>query len=134
MTQSQAFTFEIDADGIGLVTIDMPGRAMNVLNPTLVEPFAALVNQLETDANLKGLVITSAKSTFIVGADIDQLTQITSAEEAFKLCEDLKGMLRRMEKSGKPVVAAINGTALGGGPRSSWACCLAAAARNVCPA
>ena len=115
MTQSQAFSFDIDADGIGLVTIDMPGRAMNVLNPTLVEPFAGLVQQLETDANLKGLVITSAKSTFIVGADIDQLTQITSAEEAYKLCEDLKGMLRRMEKCGKPAVAALNGTALGGG-------------------
>ena len=122
MTQSQAFTFDIDANGIGLVTIDMPGRAMNVLNPTLVEPFAALVQQLETDANLKGLVITSSKPTFIVGADIDQLTQITSAEEAFKLCEDLKGMLRRMEKSGKPVVAALNGTALGGGLELALAC------------
>ena len=122
MTQSPAFTFEIDADGIGLVTIDMPGRAMNVLNPTLVEPFAALVTQLETDAALKGLVITSAKSTFIVGADIDQLTQITSAEEAFKLCEDLKGMMRRMEKCGKPVVAALNGTALGGGLELALAC------------
>ncbi|CAH0351631.1 3-hydroxyacyl-CoA dehydrogenase NAD-binding domain-containing protein [Aquabacterium sp. CECT 9606] len=122
MTQSQAFTFDIDADGIGLVTIDMPGRAMNVLNPTLVEPFAALVQQLETDANLKGLVITSGKPTFIVGADIDQLTQITSAEEAFKLCEDLKGMLRRMEKCGKPVVAALNGTALGGGLELALAC------------
>ncbi|MBA4110066.1 MAG: 3-hydroxyacyl-CoA dehydrogenase [Leptothrix sp. (in: Bacteria)] len=122
MTQSQAFTFDIDADGIGLVTIDMPGRAMNVLNPTLVEPFAALVQQLETDAALKGLVITSGKPTFIVGADIDQLTQITSAEEAFKLCEDLKGMLRRMEKSGKPVVAALNGTALGGGLELALAC------------
>jgi 3-hydroxyacyl-CoA dehydrogenase/enoyl-CoA hydratase/3-hydroxybutyryl-CoA epimerase len=122
MTQSQAFTLSIDADGIGLVTIDMPGRAMNVLNPTLVEPFAALVQQLETDASLKGLVITSAKSTFIVGADIDQLTQITSAEEAYKLCEDLKGMLRRMEKSGKPVVAALNGTALGGGLELALAC------------
>jgi 3-hydroxyacyl-CoA dehydrogenase/enoyl-CoA hydratase/3-hydroxybutyryl-CoA epimerase len=122
MTQSQAFTFDIDADGIGLVTIDMPGRAMNVLNPTLVEPFAALVQQLETDGNLKGLVITSGKPTFIVGADIDQLTQITSADEAFKLCEDLKGMLRRMEKSGKPVVAALNGTALGGGLELALAC------------
>ena len=80
---TQAFTLDIDADGIGLVTIDMPGRAMNVLNPTLVEPFAQLVQQLETEAGLKGLVITSAKSNFIVGADIDQLTQITSAEEAY---------------------------------------------------
>ncbi len=126
MTQSQdntsAFSLEIDADGIGLVTIDMPGRAMNVLNPTLVEPFAGLVEQLETDNNLKGLVITSAKSTFIVGADIDQLTQITTAEEAYKLCEDLKGMLRRMEKCGKPVVAALNGTALGGGLELALAC------------
>ena len=122
MTQSQAFTFDIDANGIGLVTIDMPGRAMNVLNPTLVEPFAELVQQLETDAALKGLVITSGKPTFIVGADIDQLTQITNAEEAFKLCEDLKGMLRRMEKCGKPVVAALNGTALGGGLEIALAC------------
>ena len=121
-TTSQAFTFEIDADGIGLVTIDMPGRAMNVLNETLTAPFAELVTRLETDAALKGLVITSGKSTFIVGADIDQLTQITSAEEAYQLCESLKGMLRRMEKCGKPVVAALNGTALGGGLELALAC------------
>jgi 3-hydroxyacyl-CoA dehydrogenase / enoyl-CoA hydratase / 3-hydroxybutyryl-CoA epimerase len=122
MTQTQAFTFDIDADGIGLAIIDMPGRAMNVLNPTLIEPFAGLVQQLETDAALKGLVITSGKPTFIVGADIDQLTQITTPEEAFQLCEDLKGLLRRMEKSGKPVVAALNGTALGGGLELALAC------------
>jgi 3-hydroxyacyl-CoA dehydrogenase/enoyl-CoA hydratase/3-hydroxybutyryl-CoA epimerase len=121
-TTSPAFTLEIDADGIGLVTIDMPGRAMNVLNPTLTAPFAELVTRLETDAALKGLVITSGKSTFIVGADIDQLTQITSAEEAYQLCEALKGMLRRMEKCGKPVVAALNGTALGGGLELALAC------------
>jgi 3-hydroxyacyl-CoA dehydrogenase/enoyl-CoA hydratase/3-hydroxybutyryl-CoA epimerase len=121
-TTSPAFTLAIDADGIGLVTIDMPGRAMNVLNETLTAPFAELVTRLETDAALKGLVITSGKSTFIVGADIDQLTQITSAEEAYTLCETLKGMLRRMEKCGKPVVAALNGTALGGGLELALAC------------
>ena len=119
---TQAFTFEIDADGIGLVTIDMPGRAMNVLNPTLTAPFGELVQRLETDASLKGLVITSGKPTFIVGADIDQLTQITSADEAFALCEALKRDLRRMETCGKPVVAAINGTALGGGLELALAC------------
>jgi 3-hydroxyacyl-CoA dehydrogenase/enoyl-CoA hydratase/3-hydroxybutyryl-CoA epimerase len=119
---TQAFTFDIDADGIGLVTIDMPGRAMNVLNPTLTEPFAALVTRLETDADIKGLVITSGKPTFIVGADIDQLTQITLAEDAFAVCEALKRDLRRMEKCGKPVVAALNGTALGGGLELALAC------------
>jgi 3-hydroxyacyl-CoA dehydrogenase/enoyl-CoA hydratase/3-hydroxybutyryl-CoA epimerase len=119
---NQAFTFDIDANGIGLVTIDMPGRAMNVLNPTLTAPFAELVTKLETDDSLKGLVITSGKSTFIVGADIDQLTEIQTAEEAYQLCEALKGMLRRMEKCGKPVVAAINGTALGGGLELALAC------------
>lgn len=117
-----AFTLDIDADGIGLVTLDMPGRAMNVLNPTLTTPFAELVTRLETDATLKGLVITSGKPTFVVGADIDQLTQITSAEEAYALCEDLKAMLRRMETCGKPVVAALNGTALGGGLELALAC------------
>jgi 3-hydroxyacyl-CoA dehydrogenase/enoyl-CoA hydratase/3-hydroxybutyryl-CoA epimerase len=126
MTQAQTFTpsfsFDIDEDGIGLVTIDMPGRAMNVLNPTLTEPFGALVTRLETDADIKGLVITSGKPNFIVGADIDQLTQITRAEDAFAVCEALKRDLRRLEKCGKPVVAALNGTALGGGLELALAC------------
>lgn len=122
MTHTQAFTLDIDANGIGLVTIDMPGRAMNVLNPTLTAPFAELVTRLETDAAIKGLVITSGKPTFIVGADIDQLTQIQSADEAYTLCEALKAMMRRMEKCGKPVVAALNGTALGGGLELALAC------------
>ncbi len=122
MTQHNIVNIEIDANGIALATLDMPDRAMNVLNPTLVQPFAALVERLETDASIKGLVITSAKSTFIVGADIDQLSKITSAEEAYTLCEELKAMMRRMEKCGKPVVAALNGTALGGGLELALAC------------
>ena len=122
MTQHNIVNIEIDANGIALATLDMPDRAMNVLNPTLVEPFAALVERLETDAAIKGLVITSGKPTFIVGADIDQLTQIQTADEAFTLCEELKAMMRRMEKCGKPVVAALNGTALGGGLELALAC------------
>ena len=117
-----AVIVEIDADGIGLVTFDQPGRAMNVLNPELVLPFATVVERLEREEGIKGLVLTSGKPTFIVGADIDQLTAIESAEEAFKLCEDLKTLLRRIEKSGKPVVAALNGTALGGGLEVALAC------------
>ena len=122
MTTDNTITTELDANGILLATLDMPGRAMNVLNPTLTGPFAALVERLESDAAVKGLVITSGKSTFVVGADIDQLAPITAAEEAFGLCEALKTMLRRMEKCGKPVVAALNGTALGGGLEIALAC------------
>src|SRR5690606_23309843 len=122
MSNPSALTLDIDANGIGLVTLDQPGRAMNVLNPTLVEPFAAIVERLETDAGLKGLVVTSGKSTFVVGADIDQLAQIEHADEAYRLCEDLKGMMRRLEKCGKPVVAALNGTALGGCLELALAC------------
>ena len=110
-----SITFDIDDNGLGLVTIDMPGRAMNVLNPELTGPFEAIVSRFEKDAEIKGLIITSAKSTFIVGADIDQLAKLKDAEETFRLCEELKVMMRRLEKSGKPVVAALNGTALGGG-------------------
>lgn len=122
MTQQSAITVEIDADGIGLVTIDQTGRAMNVLNPDLMTPFAAVVDRLEKEDAIKGLVLTSGKSTFIVGADIDQITTIKTPEEAFKLCEDLKALLRRIEKSGKPVVTALNGTALGGGLEMALAC------------
>jgi 3-hydroxyacyl-CoA dehydrogenase/enoyl-CoA hydratase/3-hydroxybutyryl-CoA epimerase len=121
-TATSAITLDVDADGLGLVTIDQPGRSMNVLNPTLIEPLAALVERLEKDAGLKGLVLTSGKAQFIVGADIDQLAKIATPEEAFALCEQLKGLLRRLEKSGKPVVAALNGTALGGGLEVALAC------------
>ena len=117
-----SITFDIDQNGLGLVTIDMPGRAMNVLNPELTEPFEAIVSRLEKEPEIKGLIITSAKSTFIVGADIDQLAKLTTAEETYRLCEDLKAMMRRLEKSGKPVVAALNGTALGGGLELALAC------------
>ncbi|MDE2402554.1 MAG: enoyl-CoA hydratase/isomerase family protein [Burkholderiales bacterium] len=122
MSNPSAVTFDIDANGIGLVTLDQPGRAMNVLNSTLVEPFAAIVDRLEKDEAIKGLVVTSGKSTFIVGADIDQLAKIDKAEDAYALCEDLKKMMRRLEKCGKPVVAALNGTALGGGLELALAC------------
>ena len=114
MTQNNTVTFDVDASGSGLVSFDQPGRVMNVLTPELLGGFATLLERQEKEDALKGLVITSGKPTFIVGADIDQLNQITTVEQAFQLGEELKALLRRMEKCGKPVVAALNGTTLGG--------------------
>lgn len=122
MTLYTTLSFDVDANGIGLVTLDQPGRAMNVLAPALMEEFTRVIGHVEHEAGIKGLVITSGKPSFIAGADIDQLSRITSAEQAFQLSEQLKALLRRVETCGKPVVAALNGTALGGGLELALAC------------
>ena len=133
---STNFRFETDSDGIALVTWDMPGRSMNVLNPEVIGEFSQIVETITTDPAIKGAVITSGKDLFAGGADLAML-KTTGDEYARKAkaegpqaamaflvdnTKQLNLVYRRLEKCGKPVAIAINGACMGGGFEMALAC------------
>ena len=120
------FKIDVDADGIALVTFDVPGRSMNTITTKVMAELPELVERLKTDAAIKGAVLTSGKATgFCAGADLTELSASAGAgtpKEAFELLYGLNKSLRGLETCGKPVAIALNGLALGGGFEIALAC------------
>ncbi|WP_282581979.1 3-hydroxyacyl-CoA dehydrogenase NAD-binding domain-containing protein [Rhodococcus sp. HM1] len=111
-------SWDKDADGIVVLTLDDPNQGANTMNALYKSSMKATVDRLVAEKDsITGVVITSAKKTFFAGGDLRNLIAIgpDDAQATFDEVQDIKADLRRLETLGKPVVAAINGAALGGG-------------------
>ncbi|GES29916.1 3-hydroxyacyl-CoA dehydrogenase NAD-binding domain-containing protein [Streptomyces angustmyceticus] len=117
--------WEQDEDGIVVLTMDDPTGSVNVLNAVFAASLDAAVARLEAEREtVTGVILTSAKRSFFAGADLTVLrrTAPDRAAELARASDHLKGLLRRLETLGRPVVAAVNGAAIGGGLEVALAC------------
>ncbi|PTW62115.1 short chain enoyl-CoA hydratase /3-hydroxyacyl-CoA dehydrogenase [Breoghania corrubedonensis] len=130
------FTFETDADGIALVTWDMPGKSMNVFDMQVMDELEAILKAVVADDGVKGVVVTSGKEgSFSGGADLTMLEGLlrqfhatrakhpeAAARELFEKSRRMSLLYRAIETCGKPWVAAINGTCMGGATELALTC------------
>ncbi|MFE6228342.1 3-hydroxyacyl-CoA dehydrogenase NAD-binding domain-containing protein [Streptomyces sp. NPDC057854] len=118
MSESTTIRWEQDATGIVTLVLDDPNQSANTMNQAFRASITAVADRLEAEKDsVRGIIYTSAKKTFFAGGDLKDMIQAgpEHAQDIFDAAMEMKRALRRIETLGKPVVAAINGAALGGG-------------------
>ncbi|AYG79323.1 Fatty acid oxidation complex subunit alpha [Streptomyces hundungensis] len=118
MTTSTTIRWEQDETGVVTLVLDDPNQSANTMNQAFKESIAAVAERAEAEKDsIRGIIYTSAKKTFFAGGDLKDMIKVGPelAQQAFDTGTAIKSSLRRIETLGKPVVAAINGAALGGG-------------------
>lgn len=118
MTESTTIRWEQDGTGVVTLVLDDPDQSANTMNQAFKDSIAAVAERAEAEKDtIRGIIYTSAKKTFFAGGDLKDMIKVgpENAQQAFDTGTEIKRSLRRIETLGKPVVAAINGAALGGG-------------------
>ncbi|MFJ8504524.1 3-hydroxyacyl-CoA dehydrogenase NAD-binding domain-containing protein [Streptomyces avermitilis] len=117
-TEPTTIRWEQDETGIVTLVLDDPNQSANTMNQAFRASIAAIADRAEAEKDsIRGIIYTSAKKTFFAGGDLKDMMKAgpADAQRAFETGTEIKNSLRRIETLGKPVVAAINGAALGGG-------------------
>ena len=114
--KNDLFEFEVGADGIGILSINQVNNPTNLFSTEFIISYIELANNVVADKDIKGMILTSGRSMFMPGADLRELqTMGDDPQKTFDGTMQMHQSLRALETAGKPFVAAINGTAMGGG-------------------